>query len=555
MVEEPRVALEVEGRPSRAFAGAPLLRALASSGLPTLQRSIRYHRPRAPFCGVGQCTQCLVRVNGVPNVRACRYVPRPGDRVSFENAWPSTRHDLLGVLDLLFRHGLDTAHGFRRPAVARPIYQRIIRRLAGYGRLPDAAPAPLSFPGEALDTDVLVVGGGTSGRAAAEILAHAGVDVTVVDRALDAPAVTGTRSFAASTAVFLPPPRPPRSRPFTALVAREGRGGLNVRARRVVLAPGGYDAGLWFAGSDRPGVMTADGAVALFGTRSDPDFRHAAVVGSGPRAAELLDRWGERIDAVIATGTIPPEVTRRASSLDIPLYPRTLLLAALGRSRVRGVELAARGGGGAFRVTADAVLLAHRRLPNAQLFFQAGARMIWRAEGGAYYPDVDATGATSVPGLFAVGAASATLDPAGAQHSGERAARALTGTGTDGPAPPRLDPDRPGEMEGYYRELLARPRARARKWIACACEDVLLDEIEEASRLGYRGIEVIKRYTSLGTGLCQGRYCLPDTLLLLARLEERSPREVGYITQRPPVVPTSLGALAALPDDATEEGA
>ncbi|EQD81273.1 FAD-dependent pyridine nucleotide-disulfide oxidoreductase, partial [mine drainage metagenome] len=100
------------------------------------QRSIRYHRPRAPFCGRGDCTSCLVRVNGVPNIRACQYRPAPNDRIETENAWPSPRFDLGRILDLLFPHGIDTTRGLLRPSMARPLYQRIVRRLAGYGRFP-----------------------------------------------------------------------------------------------------------------------------------------------------------------------------------------------------------------------------------------------------------------------------------------------------------------------------------------------------------------------------------------------------------------------------------
>jgi hypothetical protein len=77
---------------------------------------------------------------------------------------------------------------------------------------------------------------------------------------------------------------------------------------------------------------------------------------------------------------------------------------------------------------------------------------------------------------------------------------------------------------------------------------VLLSELLEATDRGYRGIEVAKRYTGLGTGMCQGRYCLPEALLVLALRERRAVPDVGYITQRPPVVPTPLGALAGLPE-------
>ncbi len=65
---------------------------------------------------------------------------------------------------------------------------------------------------------------------------------------------------------------------------------------------------------------------------------------------------------------------------------------------------------------------------------------------------------------------------------------------------------------------------------------------------------MVKRYTGVGTGLCQGRYCLPDALLLLAQLEGRPASEVGYIRQRPPLVPTPLSALAAAHEEFAGEG-
>ncbi|MCI4360734.1 MAG: (2Fe-2S)-binding protein, partial [Thermoplasmata archaeon] len=267
---------------------------------------------------------------------------------------------------------------------------------------------------------------------------------------------------------------------------------------------------------------------------------------------QLLERFGDRVEGIAAPAAIESGVVRRATELEIPLYPRTLLLSVRGRSGLREATLAARGGGAPFRLSVDAVVLAHRRLPHPQLFFQAGARMQWRSAGGAYFPEVDGAGATTVPGLYAIGEAAGVADPSDFLRSGLRAVDASLGRTPDGSAVARLDEARPHEIDGYYRELLARPRTGG-KWVACSCEDVLLDEVEEASRRGYRGIEVVKRYTSLGTGLCQGRYCLPDTLLLLARLENRAAAEVGYITQRPPVVPTPLNSLAGLPLDSESE--
>ena len=542
------------GRTTAPRAGETLLAHLARSGFPVVQRSIRYHRPRGPLCGVGACSQCLVRVNGMPNVRACEYVPADGDRIETENAWPSPRWDLLGAFDLLFPRGLDTLHGFRRPRFASPLYQRVVRRLAGYGRLPDPPTGAAPPVGERLRTDALVIGGGASGRAAADRLVGEGIATLVLDRSAGSPTVEGTEWRAGTTVTFLPKPDPSQSHPFLAIATGPNGTALVVRARHVVVAIGGYDGPLLFPGNDRPGVLTAEGAYAVSPEGAAPPFRRALVFGGGPRVLRLLDRFGAQIEAVAAPGAVLGGIAEKAAPLEIPVHPRSLLLGVSGRGRVRRAHLRTRGGGTAADLDIDAVILAHRRLPNAQLFYQAGAQMEWRRATGAYAPVLGRDGATSVPGLFAAGTAGGFVPDADAA-SGRWAADALLGrAGTGGPAPARAPADDPGELEGYYRELLHGPRRRG-KWILCPCEDVLLREVEEASARGFRGIEVVKRLTAVGTGLCQGRYCLPDALLVLAILENRAPSEVGYITQRPPFLPTPLETLAALPDDPMEVGA
>jgi len=520
MAEMPERRFRYAGRLRKARPGATLLESLPGAGLPNVVRSVRYHRPRAAFCGLGHCTGCLVRANGVPNVRACQFVVCDGDRVEPANGWPSPRFDLLGILDVLLPNGIDTLRGFRRPAWAAGAYQRVVRRLSGFSSLPRTAPRTAAIPPRSIDADAVVVGAGPGGRAAAERLVARGVRPLVLDRSLAAFAIDGADAIGGATAVFLPPPRTSPTASFTMLATTDDGGALTVRAPTVVLAPGSYDASLLFEGNDRPGVMTADLAIRLSrGPRGYP-LRRAIVVGGGSRAAAVVDRIGSSVGAVVAPGEIGPEVARRASDLEIPLYPRTLLLRANGRRHVRSVGLRTRGGGPRFSLDCDSIVLAHRRLPNAQLFFQAGARTRWQPEPGAYFPEVTTDGTTTVPGLSAAGSAGG---PAG------------------GPAP---DPSAAPELAGYYRELVREPRRG--KWIACACEDVLLSELEQAVKRGFTGMEVVKRYTGLGTGLCQGRYCAPDALLLLSILEGRPAPAVGFITQRPPVVPTRLDALASL---------
>lgn len=535
----------LDGRPVATRPGESLVQALARRGWPILGRSTRYHRPRAPFCGIGACSQCLVRVNGQSGVRACRYVPAAGDRIETENGWPSVRLDGLGVLDTVFYRGLDTLHGFRRPRAFTPAYHWVVRRLAGFGRLPPAAPTAPAQAGRRISCDTIVIGAGRSGRAAATALVAGGQQTLVVDRQPTVPAIPGADVLANTTAFFLPPPVVDRPRPFTLLAVTAGTTGLSIAARQVVLANGGYDAGLLFDGNDRPGVVTAEGAESMCPGDRPPPFGHAVVFGGGDRVGDLLERFPEAVEAVVAPGRVAPAVAELASRHAIPIFPRTLLVRATGRRRVRGVDLRSRGDGRRFSQDADAVILAHRRLPSPQLAFQAGARMAWSPTTGAYHPVPTDQVGTSVAGLFAVGELAGYLELA-AEASGQAAAARILGAPPVLPLPPAATEGAPSEMIGYLREL--RPvLGDARRAIACPCEDILLHEIEEAVAHGYRGIEVIKRMTGVGTGLCQGRYCLPDTLLLLSALEDRPANEVGYITQRPPVLPVALEALAGVP--------
>ena len=540
------------GRTLEAFPGETLLGTLVRAGLPTLGRSNRYHRPRAPFCGIGQCTGCLLSVNGRPAVRTCRYLPEAGDRARPERGWPSPQFDLLGVLDYLFPRGIDTLHGFRRPRFATPLYQRLVRRLSGYGvPVAEPSPSPTPAPPSFCTADIVVVGGGWSGRAVARGLVERGLRPLVMDRGVHSGSPAGADEVVGTSVTFLPPPNASAEHRFTLLGFAEPDRGFAVRAHSVVIATGGYDASLLFGGNDRPGVVSGDAAIAYASEGRSSLFRHSVLVGGGARAKQVLEQCGADVSAVVAPGEVRPEVVRLASDLGIPLYPRSLLLRADGRSRVRRVRLKARGNGPAFSLPCDAVVLAHRRLPNGQLLFQAGARMEWRAGVGAYYPALDPVGTTSVPGLYAVGEVAGVLDSA-SEAAIRRVADAVAGRPPTASEPwPRVAADGPTDLDGYYRELLHVPRRG--RWMACPCEDVLLEEVETAVRAGYRGVEVVKRYSGLGTGLCQGRYCIPDALLVLSILEGRAPSEVGYITQRPPVFPTPLSAFAGLAGTSSNE--
>lgn len=500
------------GRVVEAPEGSPAATALADRGVPVLGRSARFRRPLAPFCGTGDCTACLVRASGRAGVPACRLVPDEGGSVSNELGWPSPRWDIGGVRDLLYARGRGPSRDSRGPE-----------------RGPTNGPAP---PTASVDREVVVLGGGRSGRSVTDALVRAGVRPLLVDRGPGPGEVPGAEVRAGLSLTIRSPPATPRSAPFVLRSEPETVGGIEVRARAVVVATGRYDAGLLFGGNDRPGVLTAEAAIGFSRSLGRAPFRTAVVFGGARRAHEVLDRFGENIAAVAAPGEIRPEVVRTASELSVPLYPRSLVLHVSGRTRVRAVHLRTRGRGPRFSLPCDAVILAHRSLPDVPTLVPTGARLAWDEAEAAYGPVVDASGATTVAGLYAVGGLAGPV-PGGGPEDLDRTARAIVDrTPVADRAGPRPSAG-PNEIVGYYQELLGE-RRRGR-WMACRCEEILLEELERAVR-GTEGPGGSRGANAVGTGRCRGRYCLSDAVVLRSILERRTPHEVAspFLASPPP---------------------
>src|SRR5205085_4140605 len=140
--------------------------AALASGTHVLSRSLKYHRPRTFFCLEGHCSGCLVRLGGVPNLRACQAPCTAGAEVEGQNAFPSAEVDLLGAVDFLFSRGLDHHTLMTGSSVLNKLANKVVRQLSGLGKLPDH-PAKDLPDVQRFDVDVCVVGGGPAGHEAA----------------------------------------------------------------------------------------------------------------------------------------------------------------------------------------------------------------------------------------------------------------------------------------------------------------------------------------------------------------------------------------------------
>src|SRR5207249_9104035 len=161
--------IHLDGAPIEAQAEDTVAAALLRAGVTTFTRSIKYHRPRGPFCLAGSCGQCLMRIDGLPSLPACRVRVAEGMRCERQNGPLGVENDLFRAADFLFPEGLDHHHLMVRSRLLGRVALEIARRLAGLGELPDEARS--AARGELRTVKVAIVGAGPAGLSAARMAA------------------------------------------------------------------------------------------------------------------------------------------------------------------------------------------------------------------------------------------------------------------------------------------------------------------------------------------------------------------------------------------------
>ena len=266
--------------------GDSVASALYRAGIRTFSRSLKYHRRRGLYCGTGECPNCLVTVDGIPGVRSCVTPAADGMRVRRERGWPSVERDALAILDRL--HVLLPVgfyyKTFIHPRWSWAVAYRMIRRAVGLGRLPGGP--VVTRTNRHLHCDVLVVGAGESGRAAASSAAVRGERVVLCDEGDVAERPEGVEVLARHAAIGV------YDGPMVALASGEGI--VQVHPRRVVMATGGSEVHPVFPGNDLPGVMLGRAAVGLAKRGVAPGRRAVVVAGHDEGIEHLTDAPGRR---------------------------------------------------------------------------------------------------------------------------------------------------------------------------------------------------------------------------------------------------------------------
>jgi sarcosine oxidase subunit alpha len=562
------VRFSFDGREYAAFEGDTIGSALYAAGRRTFSRSFKYHRPRGLMCCAGQCPNCLVQVDDAPGVRACTEPVREGMRVVHMNASPSLDFDAMRATDLF--GGPFTPPGFYyktfiRPRRLWPLYEKVLRRAAGLGRVRKAqAEREWRTEYRRRHADVLVVGGGAAGLSAAIAAAELGADVVLADegpepggRLLAEGGEQRARELAArarDAGVELLTNAPALGT-FDGLVpVWQGNTLHQVRARYQVYATGAVEQPLLFPGNDLPGVMLSGGARRMLAL-------YAVVPGTRAVVATVDDRGLEAAPALLEAGIEiacvadlrpkwPSEPMRRLDDAGVELISDATVLEARGRFQLEGVVVGAPGAddGEGRTIGCDLLVVSGGSSPATSLITQAGGRTAYDAERGHFAL------AELPPAAYAAGEVAGDGELERAELSGAvagaEAAHAL-GFG-DAVSRDRVSAEREGlEHAPADRTPTAEPppvtSARKGKCFACLCEDVTAKDIRLSVEEGYDSIELSKRYTTTTMGPCQGRMCQLPAVRLMAKETGQSLEEVGTTTARPPWVAVPMGALAGRP--------
>ncbi|SJZ87234.1 Glycine/D-amino acid oxidase [Enhydrobacter aerosaccus] len=532
------VQIRFDGRSLEALPGETIAAALAASDIVSV-RQARSGAPRGPFCGMGVCFDCLVTVNGRPSQRAC----------------------LTKV-----EAGMD----IRSMPEASPV-----------------PPEPAALP-EEIACDVLVVGAGPAGLAAARSLALAGADVVVADERLQAGGqyfkplassqaaeiatldrqfrdgavlrqsalLAGVKILTETTvwAAFAP-------HEVAALVA--GRSTL-FRPKRLVLATGAYEQSWPVPGWTLPGVMTVGGLQTLARSYRVAPGKRIVIAGNGPlclqTAMELIEgganvvavleaaprpglaRWRDLVAAAAAEPGLLAEGLALTARLGGRLQWNRRITRLLGHDRVCQVE--AEG----LSIEADIVALGYGFAASSELARSLGCRHRFVARGnGSMETLTDEEGRTSLPEVFAIGDGARFGGAQAALAQGLVAASAIArdlGRVLAEPKAARRTLARSRRFQtALWRLFDTGPRDLAEiddAAIVCRCEEVTAGDLRALIAQGHDSPAALKRACRVGMGRCQGRYCAA----LVSRLIGREVGEFGLFAPRPPAKPVPIRALS-----------
>ncbi len=552
------------GKAYQGFAGDTLASALLANGVRLTARSFKYHRPRGIIGSGVEEPSALVELTGddaSANQPATTVQLRDGLQAKSVNCWPSPVVDFGSVNQMISRF---LPAGFYYKTFKWPnwhLYEPSIRKAAGLAAAPQNPPAGGHFENRFGHCDILIAGAGPAGLMAALVAARAGKRVMIADEGREAGGSLLNRRltincrdaahWVAETIAELNTLAnvthlqnasvwayrehnylmvTERTSDNPSLIERNWR----VRAGHVICATGAIERSLVFGNNDRPGVMLASAAQSYVNRYALRPGKRAVIFTNNDSAyavANDLATAGVDIAAIVdSRNEVPREV--RATIQETDVFAGHVVTTTKGGRKLRGVEVAPVEGGKSQQISCDLLAMSGGWNPAVHLWSQSRGTLRYDDQLACYVPDQPAQASSSV------GAADGKLTLKEAMKSGADAAASLCATGPA--AIPQSD-----DIDYSISPLWRVEQAQGPAFLDIQ-NDVTVDDVHLALREGYDNIEHVKRYTTGGMGLDQGKTGNINIVGTVALQKDVPLQDLGPTTFRSPYTPVSFGAIAGI---------
>ncbi len=572
-----KIRFSFDGQKFTGHDGDTLASALLANGVRLVGRSFKYHRPRGILSAGSEEPNALVELRSgarrEPNTRATTVELYDGLDAASQNRWPSLKFDVLAANQLfspIFGAGFYYKTFMWPASFWEKVYEPAIRRAAGLGRgagLPD----PDHYDKANAFCDVLVIGAGPAGLAAALAAARSGSRVILAEEDFrlggrllaeryeidGAPALDWVKAAEAELESFpdcrilrrttvqgvydggtyaaiervndhvpVPPAHQPRQRLW------------RIVAKRAVLAAGAIERGIVFGDNDRPGIMLA-GAVRAYVNRYGVTPGKRAVIFADNddafrTAADLADA-GVTVAALIDARKLPSAAAQHIAEGAGARYLSSAAIERVGGGHgVKAVEIRD-AAGKAEQVDCDLVAMSGGWNPSVHLTTHLNGKPQWNEGLSALVPG------SLPPGMSVAGAATGSFGLASCLAEGLAAGAAAAEecgfTASAGKTPAASDDS--GSASPVW--LIDKSRGKA---FVDFQNDVTVSDVKLAAREGFRIPEHLKRYTTLGMATDQGKTGNANGAAVLAAVTGRYIGAVGTTTFRPPFTPVAISAFA-----------